>query len=243
MKFHKAWKFWIPIHQILPTCVPSGKLTWQWKMDQLKMYSLLKMGVFHCHVSLLEGNRKHPAVFFLVAQEIVGSTSSKMPHGLVVETLIQPTTVGDESNTFTKPKKATHKGLFFCLRFHGFTEIYIQHHSERYFFAGFVGWILSESFRNFHTVDGTNPANQLRLVLYPFVCTVLYIPTGSGFLPSTVPFHNQGPSPLRKLPPFSANFFLWPGDCEPRLLANDKTIQFLSTWMLQEVSKWLVLGF
>ena len=35
--------------------VPSGKLTWQWKMDQLKMYSLLKMVIFHCHVSLLEG--------------------------------------------------------------------------------------------------------------------------------------------------------------------------------------------
>ena len=25
-------------------------------MDQLKMYSLLKMGIFHGHVSLLEGN-------------------------------------------------------------------------------------------------------------------------------------------------------------------------------------------
>ena len=36
--------------------LPFGKLTWQWKMDQLKMYSLLKMGIFHCHVSLLEGN-------------------------------------------------------------------------------------------------------------------------------------------------------------------------------------------
>ena len=35
--------------------VPSGKLTWQWKMDLLKMYSLLKMGIFYCHVSLLEG--------------------------------------------------------------------------------------------------------------------------------------------------------------------------------------------
>ena len=35
--------------------IPSGKLTWQWKMDQLKMYSLLKMVIFHCHVSLLEG--------------------------------------------------------------------------------------------------------------------------------------------------------------------------------------------
>ena len=36
--------------------LPSGKLTWQWKMDLLKMYSLLKMVIFHCHVSLLEGN-------------------------------------------------------------------------------------------------------------------------------------------------------------------------------------------
>ena len=35
--------------------VPSGKLTWQWKMSLLKMYSLLKMGIFHCYVSLLEG--------------------------------------------------------------------------------------------------------------------------------------------------------------------------------------------
>ena len=37
------------------TWLPSGKLTWQWKMDLLKMYSLLKMGIFYCHVSLLEG--------------------------------------------------------------------------------------------------------------------------------------------------------------------------------------------
>ena len=36
--------------------LPSGKLTWQWKMSLLKTYSLLKMGIFHCHVSLLEGN-------------------------------------------------------------------------------------------------------------------------------------------------------------------------------------------
>ena len=28
--------------------LPSGKLTWQEKMDLLKMYSLLKMGIFHC---------------------------------------------------------------------------------------------------------------------------------------------------------------------------------------------------
>ena len=35
--------------------VHSGKLTWQKKVDPLKMYSLLKMGIFHCYVSLPEG--------------------------------------------------------------------------------------------------------------------------------------------------------------------------------------------
>ena len=28
-----------------------GKLTWQWKTDQLKMYLLLNMAIFHCHAS------------------------------------------------------------------------------------------------------------------------------------------------------------------------------------------------
>ena len=40
------------------TILPSGKLTWQWKMGLLKMYSLLNillnMGIFHWHVGLLE---------------------------------------------------------------------------------------------------------------------------------------------------------------------------------------------
>ena len=36
------------------------------------------------------------------------------------------------------------------------------------------------------TVDARNPANQLRLVLYPIKNKVLYIPGGAGFLPSTV---------------------------------------------------------
>ena len=31
-----------------------------------------------------------------------------------------------------------------------------------------------------------NLANQLRLVVYPIVCRVFYIPSGTGFLPSTV---------------------------------------------------------
>ncbi len=30
-----------------------------------------------------------------------------------------------------------------------------------------------------HTVDGKNPANQLRLVVYPIIYMVLYIPGGS----------------------------------------------------------------
>ena len=37
-----------------------------------------------------------------------------------------------------------------------------------------------------HTVDGRNPANQLRLVVYPIIYRVLYIPGGAGFCPSTV---------------------------------------------------------
>ncbi len=41
-------------------------------------------------------------------------------------------------------------------------------------------------FDNLGTVDGRNPANQLRLVVYPIIYRVLYIPGGAGFLPSTV---------------------------------------------------------
>ena len=33
----------------------SGKLTWQWKMDPLKMIFRSNMGIFHCYVSLPEG--------------------------------------------------------------------------------------------------------------------------------------------------------------------------------------------
>ncbi len=36
------------------------------------------------------------------------------------------------------------------------------------------------------TVDGRNPANQLRLVVYPTIYRACYIPGGAGFLPSTV---------------------------------------------------------
>ena len=33
--------------------LPSGKLTWQWKMDHLKMYFLLNMGIFHFFIARL----------------------------------------------------------------------------------------------------------------------------------------------------------------------------------------------
>ncbi len=36
------------------------------------------------------------------------------------------------------------------------------------------------------TVDGWNPANQLRLVVYPIIFRVSYIPGGARFQPSTV---------------------------------------------------------
>ena len=36
------------------------------------------------------------------------------------------------------------------------------------------------------TVDGWNPANQLRLVVYPIIYRVSYIPGGARFQPSTV---------------------------------------------------------
>ena len=36
------------------------------------------------------------------------------------------------------------------------------------------------------TVDGRNPANQLRLVVYPSIDRVFYIPGSAGFQPSTL---------------------------------------------------------
>ena len=56
--------------------LPSGKLTWQWKMDLLKMYSPLNMGIFHCHVSLLEGTQKKIAE---VHVETKGRSGSELP--------------------------------------------------------------------------------------------------------------------------------------------------------------------
>ena len=57
----KLWNFWLLFkaiclqrtpkkkmlnHSSSLITLPSSKLTWQWKMDLLKMYSLLKMGIF-----------------------------------------------------------------------------------------------------------------------------------------------------------------------------------------------------
>ena len=49
--------------------VASGKLTWQWKMNLLKMYSLLNTGIFHCHVSLLEGKSFRELLVAMLSQE------------------------------------------------------------------------------------------------------------------------------------------------------------------------------
>ena len=42
----------------------SGKLTWQWKMGPWKMYFLLTIWIFHCYVSLPEGNCNELVVSF-----------------------------------------------------------------------------------------------------------------------------------------------------------------------------------
>ena len=44
--------------------LPSGKLTWLWKMAHLWLIYLIKMVIFHSHVSLPEGNPDDMAMFF-----------------------------------------------------------------------------------------------------------------------------------------------------------------------------------
>ena len=55
---------------------------------------------------------------------------------------------------------------------------------------GNPGTVRESPHQDGNTVDGTNPANQLRLVVYPVYPIIygdLYIPGGClGFLPSTV---------------------------------------------------------
>ena len=64
--------------QLKSVIIPFGKLTWQWKMDLLKMYSLLKMGIFHCHVSLLKGINywwfRHPKANHLTCLKLLIET-------------------------------------------------------------------------------------------------------------------------------------------------------------------------
>ncbi len=50
------------------TMLPSGKLTWQWRMNLLKMYSLLKMVIFHCYVWLPECKMYGNFEWFLLEQ-------------------------------------------------------------------------------------------------------------------------------------------------------------------------------
>ena len=45
----------VPTHFLHKLYLHSGNITQQWKMDPLKMYFLLKIGIFHCYVSLPEG--------------------------------------------------------------------------------------------------------------------------------------------------------------------------------------------
>ncbi len=51
-----SWPNWsnFQFMKIKKSGIPFGKLTWQWKMNLLKMYSLLKMVIFHCYVWLPE---------------------------------------------------------------------------------------------------------------------------------------------------------------------------------------------
>ena len=59
------WYSQLPPRPSTTTCVyhlkihlVSGKLRWQWKMDPLKMYFRLNMGIFHSYVSLPESNSR-----------------------------------------------------------------------------------------------------------------------------------------------------------------------------------------
>ena len=51
----RAWKDDKNDRLLQPKQLASGKLTWQWKMALLKMYSLFENG-FHCHVSIQGGS-------------------------------------------------------------------------------------------------------------------------------------------------------------------------------------------
>ena len=62
-----------------------------------------------------------------------------------------------------------------------FQSSYINYYQTKHQIYGY-----SSLKRYKHSVDGRNPANQLRLVVHPIIYRVLYISGGAGFLPSTV---------------------------------------------------------
>ena len=73
-------------HQLVP-----GKLTWQWKNNQLKMYLLLEMVIFRCHVSSVQNPYTYDIGFLLI-----GSYSSVcwlVPIRWVIPSITQPTRV------------------------------------------------------------------------------------------------------------------------------------------------------
>ena len=57
--------------------LPSGKLTWQCEIHHLKMYSLVKMEIFHCYVSLPEGNPLKSDHKCLISEKPFGCTKSR----------------------------------------------------------------------------------------------------------------------------------------------------------------------
>ena len=67
------------------------------------------------------------------------------------------------------------------------------------------------------TVDGRNPANQLRLVVYPIIYRVLYIPGGAGLLPSTVSSNTLNAQYRKKgVVPFFGNMAVFLRPPQPR---------------------------
>ena len=50
-------QFWL--FQVLGKKIPSSKLTWQWKIPIFNSKYIFNWSIFHCHVSLPEGNDCH----------------------------------------------------------------------------------------------------------------------------------------------------------------------------------------
>ena len=87
----------------------SGKLTWQWKMDQTWRCRdpLLKMGIFHCHVSLLK------SVYRIVLQ-IYPSTCLVLVHLNSLCTLMIQMSIGNLQASFQAFPKGFHGMPLVC---------------------------------------------------------------------------------------------------------------------------------